>query len=365
MADLSYNTVSNNSNLHVLSSKFGAVAEISRKDVLKVSKENVDSFVNTAEENATTKSLSNGEVPGLRKAMIVADPDSLDKQLSQLLPAFANLPQQRSNQISETILNGVKELSTKSKFDISSLAGGFTGRLAAILQVIVEAELKNTQSMAAQTNANNLMARAQGENSARNTVQAGRDGRNMVITQASAGMVATGVSTGMQMKASVQKNAAITVHAEKANTLKRHAATLDRQTVPTKLNNVGDALPSDPAILKATPKNLEFDAAAQNLQYQLRTQDADKLFQQGMAVNQIGQNGAALAAANGQVKKAEAESKASLAKADEGIYQAAKDSGDRRTQISREFKAMLMDIILQVSQNNANTVSVMANNLKG
>lgn len=364
MADLSYNTVSKNLNLHVLSSKFEAVAETPRKDVLNVSKENIDSFVNTAEENATTKSLSNGEVPVLREAM-VADPVPLDTQLSQLLPAIANPPQQRSNQISETILNGVKDLSTKSGFDISSLAGGFTGRVAALLQVIVEAEQENTRSMAAQANANNLIARAQGENSARNTVQAGRTARDMVVTQSSASMVATGVSAGMQMKASVQKNTAVKVHGQKELSLKRQAATLDSQTVPTKLNKVGDALPSDPAILKATPKNLEFDAAAQNLQHQLRIQDADKLFHQGMAAGQIGQNAAALAAAPGQVEKAKFEAQSSVAEGDKNIYQGAKDFSDRSTQTSRELKAMLMDLLVQISQNNANTVSAMANNLKG
>ncbi|MFU9137566.1 hypothetical protein [Erwinia tasmaniensis] len=368
MTYLSGNTVTNNTTLQVLRNKPGDDVALSKTDILKnnkVTKEIIDPFVYKAEENAATKKSSNVGVPGIRKASIVAEPDLLDKQLSQLLTGFANLPQQKGDQLSQTMLNGVKELSTTSKFDISSLVGGFTGKMAALLQIVVEAEQKNAKSLAAQANANNIMARAQGENSARNIVKAGEEGRNMVITQSAAGLAATGVSSAMQIKASSQKNSAIKLHAQKENALKSQAATLDSKTAPSKLIKEGDALHSDSQILKATPKNLEFQAAEQKLQYQLRTNDADKLYGQGMALNQIGQNGAAIAAANGQITKAEAESKAALAKSDESIYQAGKDSDERRMQISMQMKAMVMELIAQASQNRANNVSAMANNLKG
>ncbi len=209
------------------------------------------------------------------------------------------------------------------------------------------------------------MARKQAENGASAIVDGGQISKNAALTQSAVGITSTALSTGFQIKASNAKNDAIKVHGNKSNELKREATKLENQTVPSKIAKTDTSLASDTKILKNTSDNLAFNAAAHDLQLQLRMNDANNQASIGMATGQVGNNSAGLVTANSHVAKAEAEAKASLSSTDQAIYQAAKEADERRAQFSMQFRALLMEMWSQVAQNNSNTISAMASNIKG
>ncbi|WP_279051180.1 hypothetical protein [Cedecea davisae] len=322
-------------------------------------------FADSAVKNVITASILGDIAPDIPKGKIDADPVNFSKQVEQLHSTFANLS---TDQVTKAYTEAGKELAVlaqKSGFDISTIANGFSGRAASILQTISVAAQEAQNMMREQASANSIIARKLGESSAKQTVAAGQANKNMADKQAGIGMASSGLSAGVQTKGLNNANKAIKVHGTKAVNLNRSADNLAAKASPGKRVGLGKESTSDVELLKKQPNNLKHDASIENMQQQMRANDAMRMQMHGQMLGQGGMNIATLSSSSGHVEKANADAKAQINKTDEGIFSARKDSDEREQQSISRFKTELLQLLAQLLTNRSNAISSMTNNIKG
>ncbi|WP_395490290.1 hypothetical protein ACG1VR_04385 [Cedecea davisae] len=322
-------------------------------------------FADSAVKSVITAAVLKEIAPDIPKGKIEADPVNFSKQVEQLHSSFANLS---TDQVTKAYTEAGKELAVlaqKSGFDITTIANGFSGRAAAILQTISVAAQEAQNIMREQASANSIIARQLGESSAKKTVEAGVANKNMVDKQAGISMAASGLSAGVQAKGLNNANKAIKVHGTKEVNLNRSADNLAAKAAPGKRVGLGKESTSDVDLLKKQPNNLRHDAKIETMQQQMRANDAMRMQMHGQMLGQGGQSIAALSSSSGHVEKANADAKAQMDKTDENIFAARKDSDEREQQSIARFKTELLQLLAQLLTNRSNAVSSMTNNIKG
>lgn len=322
-------------------------------------------FADAAVKSVITASILLDIAPDIPKGKIDADPVNFSKQMEQLHSTFSGLSH---DQVSKAYTEAGTELAVlaqKSGFDITSIANGFSGRAAAILQTISVAAQEAQNVMREQASANSMISRKLGESSAKQTIAAGEANKNMVNKQAAIGMASSGLSAGVQTKGLNNANKAIKVHGTKAVNLNRSADSLSAKASPGKRLGLGKENTSDVELLKKQPNSLKHDASIENMQQQMRANDAMRMQMHGQMLGQGGLNIATLSSSNGHVEKANADAKAQINKTDEGIFAARKDSDEREQQSIGRFKAELLQLLAQLLTNRSATISSMTNNIKG
>ncbi|WP_227318229.1 hypothetical protein [Cedecea davisae] len=326
---------------------------------------NTPVFVDSAVKNVITAAGLKEIAPDIPKGKIEADPINFSKQVEQLHSSFSSLS---TDQITKAYTEAGKELAVlaqKSGFDITTIANGFSGRAAAILQTISVAAQQAQNIMREQASANSIVARHLGESSAKQTIAAGQANKNMVDKQAGISMAASGVSAGVQAKGLNNANKAIKVHGTKEVNLNRSADNLAAKASPGKRVGLGKENKTDVELLKKQPNNLRHDAKIETMQQQMRANDAMRMQMQGQMLGQGGQSIASLSSSSGHVEKANADAKAQINKTDENIFAGRKDSDEREQQSIAKFKADLLALLAQLLANRSNTISSMTNNIKG
>lgn len=324
-------------------------------------------FVDSAAKNVVSAASLKDTAPDIVPSPVQADPEAFTKQVSQALGSISNLTQSEASKAMEQMNDSLVVLANKSGFDISTIANGFSGKAAQVLQTICLAAQYNQSIMREQSSANNMMARSLGEMSSKQIVQAGIENKAMVDKQAGISLATTAVSGGIQTKALTKSNQAIQVHGSKSINLKRDSDALSASAVPgsrSRLDKMTSQDASDIKLLKKESNRLKHDSSAENLQQQLRANDASKLQMQGMMFGQGGQAVANLSSSNGHVDKANAEANAQLLKTDENVFTSRKESDEREQQAIGQFKAELMQLLNQILANRAGTVRAMTANLK-
>ncbi|QIX96598.1 hypothetical protein [Cedecea sp. FDAARGOS_727] len=267
-------------------------------------------FADAAVKSVITASILLDIAPDIPKGKIDADPVNFSKQMEQLHSTFSGLSH---DQVSKAYTEAGTELAVlaqKSGFDITSIANGFSGRAAI-------------------------------------------------------GMASSGLSAGVQTKGLNNANKAIKVHGTKAVNLNRSADSLSAKASPGKRLGLGKENTSDVELLKKQPNSLKHDASIENMQQQMRANDAMRMQMHGQMLGQGGLNIATLSSSNGHVEKANADAKAQINKTDEGIFAARKDSDEREQQSIGRFKAELLQLLAQLLTNRSATISSMTNNIKG
>lgn len=326
---------------------------------------NIPVFADTAVKNVITATMLKEIAPDIPKGKIEADPVNFSKQIEQLHSAFSNLS---NDQVTKAYTEVGKELcvlAKRSDFDITTIANGFSGRAAAILQTISVAAQQAQNIMREQASRNSIMARTLGESSAKQIIAAGQANKNMVDKQAGISMAASGVSAGVQAKGLNNANKAIKVHGTKEVNLNRSADNLAAKASPGKRAGLGKENKADVELLKKQPNNLRHDAKIETMQQQMRANDAMRMQMQGQMLGQGGQSIASLSSSGGHVEKANADAKAQLNKTDENIFAARKDSDEREQQSISRFKTDLLQLLAQLLANRSNAVSSMIGNIKG
>jgi len=325
-------------------------------------------FVDSAARDVASAASLKNTTPDIKPSPVQADPEAFTKQVSQALSSISNLTQSEASKAMEQMNDSLVVLANKSGFDISTIANGFSGKAAQVLQTIFLAAQYNQSIMREQSNANNMMARSLGEASAKQIVRAGIENKAMVDKQAGIALATTAVSGGVQTKALSNSNQAIKVHGSKSISLKRESDSLSASATPGKrarLDQMNKQDASDIKLLKKESNRLKHDSSDENLQQQLRANNANKLQMQGMMLGQGGQSVANLSSSNGYVDKANAEANAQLLKTDENVFTSRKDSDEREQQAIGQFKAELMQLLNQILANRSGTVAAMTANLKG
>lgn len=325
-------------------------------------------FVDSAAKDVVTAESLKNTTPDIVPSPVQADPEAFTKQVSQALSSISNLTQSEASIAMEQMNDSLVVLANKSGFDISTIANGFSGKAAEVLQTILSAAQYNQSIMREQSNANNIMARSLGEMSSKQTIQAGIENKTMVDKQAGISLASTAVSGAIQGKALNNSNKAIKTHGFKSNDLKRQSDSMSANATPGKrarLDKMTSQDTSDIKLLKKESNRLKHDSSEESMQQQLRANDANKLQMQGMMLGQGGQSVAGLASSNGYVDKANAEAHAQILKTDENVFTSRKESDEREQQAIGQFKAELMQLLNQILANRAGTVRAMTANLKG
>lgn len=325
-------------------------------------------FVDRAAKDVVSAASLKNTSPDIVPGPVQADPEAFTKQVSQALGSVSNLTQSEASRAMEQMNDSLVVLSNKSGFDITTIANGFSGKAAEVLQTICLAAQYSQSIMREQSSANNIMARSLGEMSSKQIVQAGIENKAMVDKQAGISLVTTAASGAVQTKALSNSNQAIKVHGSKSISLKRESDTLSASAAPgsrSRLDKLTSQDASDIKLLKKESNRLKHDSSDENLQQQLRANNASKLQTQGVMLGQGGQSVANLASSNGHVDKANAEANAQLLKTDESVFASRKESDEREQQAIGQFKAELMQLLNQILTNRAGTVRAMTSNLKG
>ena len=322
-------------------------------------------FADSAVKSVITAAVLKEIAPDIPKGKIEADPVNFSKQVEQLHSSFSNLSNDQATKAYTEAGKELAVLAQKSGFDITTIANGFSGRAAAILQTISVAAQQAQNIMREQASANSIVARHLGESSAKQTIAAGQANKNMVDKQAGISMAASGVSAGVQAKGLNNANKAIKVHGTKEVNLNRSADNLAAKASPGKRVGLGKENKTDVELLKKQPNNLRHDAKIETMQQQMRANDAMRMQMQGQMLGQGGQSIASLSSSSGHVEKANADAKAQINKTDENIFAGRKDSDEREQQSIAKFKADLLALLAQLLANRSNTISSMTNNIKG
>lgn len=312
--------------------------------------------VNNAAQQYTTEVNKQQQAPGITLPSVVANTDMLEKQIAVSISTFSNLPPAQIHSISEQTAKELVSLADKGSFSITDLANGFTGKTAAIMQLIVETQLKNKESLAQQSSTMAIVSRTMGESAAAHTIKAGEDNRNMVNTQAAVGITMSIGAGAIQTKGLNNSNKAIDYHGTKSNNLMRQSDSLHSKAAG------GNKL--DTSLLRSTSKDLKHDSAMQNQLQQLRTNDASKLQMQGMMLGQSSHSVGGLASSQGHVDKAENEAQSQMDKTDQGVYLSTKEAIDRSKQSEAELQVLLMQLISNLLSQRANSNSAIISNIK-
>lgn len=325
-------------------------------------------FVNRAEKDVVSAATLKNTAPDIVPSPVEADPDAFTQQVSQALGSVYNLTPYETSKTMEQMNDSLVVLSNKSGFDISTIANGFSGKTAEILQTILLTAQNNQSIMREQANTNNILARRMAEASSEQIIQAGIENRSMVNKQAGIGLATTVASGGVQTKALNNSNTAIKTHGPKSINLQRESDVLSAKAAPgsrTRLDKLTSQDASDIKLLKQQSNRLKHDSAKESLQQQLRANDASKLQMQGMLLGQGGQAVANLSSSNGYVDKAKAEASAQLLKTSENVATSRKEADERQAQSDALFKDAMMQLGNQMLVNRANAARSMIANLKG
>ena len=322
-------------------------------------------FADSAVKSVITAAVLKEIAPDIPKGKIEADPVNFSKQVEQLHSSFSNLSNDQATKAYTEAGKELAVLAQKSGFDITTIANGFSGRAAAILQTISVAAQQAQNIMREQASANSIVARKLGESSAKQTVAAGQANKNMMDKQAGISIAASGLSAGVQGKGLNNANKAIKVHGTKEVNLNRSADNLAAKAAPGKRVGLGKENKTDTELLKKQPNNLRHDAKIETMQQQMRANDAMRMQMHGQMLGQGGMSIATLASSSGHVEKANADAKAQINKTDENIFAARKDSDEREQQSISRFKTELLQLLAQLLTNRSNAISSMTNNIKG
>lgn len=304
--------------------------------------------------------------PDLTKPLVEADSSLLDKQIAQLRTTVNTLPPSEGQQSQENIAQEFSAQAEKAKVDIVSIANGFTGRAANILQIVIETALEARKSTASEREATRQVAYSQGQHAADQKIQAGVDGRNNAITQGTVGGAMALVGGGASFKGLNKSTNAQISHGNEALKLKGTGNQLNGKVAPTTSQNLNaPEVRNGETILQQTADRQFNSARKEQLHLSMAENQAQKWQVAGNLTSANAMNTAMIASAQGQVTQAESLANEQRAMIDKEMYTSRTEAENRMAEEQAQFKAELLQLLTKTQEGRSNTISGMTNNLKG
>lgn len=304
--------------------------------------------------------------PDLTLPLVEADSSLLDKQIAQLRSTMSSVPPSEARQLQDNIAQEFSVQAEKAKVDIVSIANGFTGRAANILQIVIETALEARKSTASEREATRQVAFAQGQHAADQKIQAGVDGRNNAITQGAVGAGMALAGGGVSLNGLKKSSNAQMTHGTQALNQKRTADNLSGQLAPSKSLNVNDVQSqSDVSILKRTADRHYNNAQQEQLHLSMAENRAQRWQVAGNLTSANAMNTATIVSAQGQVTQAESLANEQRAIIDKEMFNSRSEADNRMAEEQAQFKSELLQLLTKMQEGRSSAIGSMTQNLRG
>lgn len=297
----------------------------------------------------------------IKKPSVDADPKALNVQLGHVVTNInttkldENVTVIPANKLSDEV---------KAKIDIVAMSNSRSSIAADVMQMSVRELQDAKKADEAQKSAQIKLAFTHGERSAEKHIKAGKDARDMAITQSAVGITGTLAGGAASLKGNQVDIKGTMNHGNDAAKLGSASKALRSQSAPGTQQHLTAQGRSDAKINARTANNLEAQQKNQELQQNLQHLRAQKLAIVGNGAMAQSNNIATIASAQGNVTVAESQAESKMSGTNQEVTNANAQARQRAQENSDQKMKELMQAIADLLRGIGDTSSSIINNIR-